>query len=221
MEAAGEVTGLGREQLADLAGQSERTRHLADVAVQAAADSFWPDTVRAIGRAFAAGLLATDEAQVDLRQHALEVMADLGRLHVNLLELLVKNEPDWTLEAIVAVPQRIPSYVDMYLGGERPDNPKVWSAGQRKWTVPQICAVRPQLQPVLLSLLGAPQQHGLAQQNDTSPDVLKQFGKDLAQQVNRQTGQAQRAGRQASITLRETTPRTWSRAGHRPSWGRR
>jgi hypothetical protein len=207
MEAAGEVTGLPPGQLADLAGRSERTRHLTDVAIQAATDTFWPPTVRAIGRAFAAGLLANDEAEVDLRQHALEVMADLDRLHVTLLELLVKYEPDIRHDGIRATLHRVPSYVNTFLGGDRPDNPKVWSVGRRKWTAPQIRAVRPKLQPVLPSLLGALQQHGLADQNDTVPDALKKLSDDLAQQVNRQAGQMQRGQQMEPITLQQPTIR--------------
>jgi hypothetical protein len=40
----------------------------------------------------AAGVIASDDA-VDVPQFALNVMEDLGRLHVSLLDLLVWYEP--------------------------------------------------------------------------------------------------------------------------------
>jgi hypothetical protein len=114
---------------------------------------------------------------MDLRQRVLGVMKDLDELHVILLELLVRYEPDVRHDGVLATPHRIPSYVNTYGGGDRPDNPKVWSTGRRKWTARLICAVRPPLQPVLPSLLGALQQHGLATENDRSPTWLSNSAK--------------------------------------------
>ncbi len=130
-----------------------------------------------------------------------------------MLELLVKYEPEWTKDGIVATPHRVPSYQDASLRGGGPDDPKMWSIGRRKWPDFRIVQVRPQLRPVLTSLLGTLQRHGLAAENDNTPDWLGQLGKDFVQQVNRQAGQM-RSGRQARpVTLREPTIRT---AG--PSW---
>jgi hypothetical protein len=83
----------------------------------------------------------------------------------------------------------------------------MWSAGRRAWAAWQIGAVRPQLQPVLPSLLGALQQHGLATANDRSPDTLKQLSDDLAKQVNRQAGQMQCGQQMKPITLQQPTIR--------------
>ena len=68
----------------------------------------------------------------------------------------------------------------------------------------QIVAARPQLRPVLTSLLGTLQRHGLAAENDSTPEALEQFGKVMTQQVNRQAGQNQR-GRQARPPTRRET----------------
>ena len=77
LETAAEATGLTQEQLADRAAQSEESRFLTNKAVQAAADTFWPAGVRAIGRAYAAGLLAKDKPVLDIRLRVLSIMQDL------------------------------------------------------------------------------------------------------------------------------------------------
>jgi hypothetical protein len=214
METAVKTAGLPPEQFAERAGESEQTRFLTEKAIQAAADTIWPDGVRAIGRALAAGLLAKDKPEMDIRQRVLGVMKDLDELHVSLLELLVRYEPEARHDGLLAIPHRFPSYVNTFLGGDRPDNPKVWSAGRRTWTTRQICVVRPQLQPVLTSLLGELRESGLAQGNDTAPDAIKQLSDNLTKQVNRQAGQMQRGPQMKPITLQQPTIRltepTWS-----------
>jgi hypothetical protein len=208
METAAETAGLPPEQFAERAGESEQTRFLTEKAIQAAADTIWPDGVRAIGRALAAGLLAKDKPVMDIRQRVLGVMKDLDELHVSLLQLLVRYEPEARHDGLLAIPHRIPSYVNTFLGGDRPDNPKVWSVGRRTWTTRQICVLRPQFQPVLTSLLGELRESGLAQENDTAPDAIKQLSDDLTKQVNRQAGQMKPITLQQS-TIRLTEP-TWS-----------
>jgi hypothetical protein len=141
-------------------------------------------------------------------------MEDLDEMHVSLLELLVKYEPDVQDHEYVATPHRIPSYQNTFLGGDRPDNPKVWSAGRRKWTTKQISAVRPHLQLVLGSLLGELRESGLVQENDTSPDTAKQLFDDLTKQVNRQAGQMDRGRRMKPITLQQPA----SIQAATPSW---
>lgn len=206
LSTAAEEIGCDDEQFGELIGSSETSRLQTGLAMDAAQRTAWPPKVYALGRVLAAGLIATDEAEVDVQDHALAAMADLERLHVILLELLVKYEPDWTGERIVAVPHGVPSYQAVTLG-DRPDDPKVWSIGRRKWTEHQIVAARPQLRPVLTSLLGTLQRHGLAAENDSAPEVLEQLSKDLVQQVNRQAGKMQRGRPATPITLRETKPR--------------
>src|SRR5262249_23252229 len=173
LSTAAEVTGYDDEQLGEAIGTSERTRLLTGLAMHAAQRTTWPPKVRALGRVLAAGLIASDEADVDVQQQALAAMTDLDRLHVILLDLLMRDEPDWTPGGAVATLHRVPSYVNTHLGGDSPDDPKVWSIGRRMWTRRQICLVRPKLRPVLTTLLGTLQRHGLTAQNDTAPAVLK------------------------------------------------
>jgi len=51
-------------------------------------------------------------------------MQDLDEMHIRLLDLLVRYEPDVKQQKLVAVPQRFPSYQNRFMGGDRPDNPK-------------------------------------------------------------------------------------------------
>ena len=213
LSTAAEEIGCDDEQLGELIGSSEASRLQTGLAMDAAQRTAWPPKVYALGRVLAAGLIATDETEVNVQDQALAAMADLERLHVILLELLVKYEPDWTNDGIVATPHRVPSYQDLFLGGGSPDNPKVWSIGRRKWPDRRIVAVRPQLRPVLTSLLGTLQRHGLAAENDSAPEGLEQLSKDLVQQVNRQAGQMQRGQQARPVTLREPTVRSVG-----PSW---
>ena len=138
LETAAETAGLTREQLANRAAESEQTRFLTDKAIQAAADTLWPAGVRAIGRAYAAGLLAKDKPVLDIRLRVLGIMEDLDEMHVRLLELLVRYEPEMRSDGVKAIPQRVPSYVNMGAASGDPDNPVGWSIGRRKWTIKQI-----------------------------------------------------------------------------------
>ena len=213
LSAAAEEIGCDDEQLDELIDSSETSRLQAGLAMDAAQRTAWPPKVYALGKALAAGLIATDMDEVNVQDQALAAMADLERLHVILLELLAKYEPDLTPDGIVATPHRMPSYQDAFLRGGSPDDPKIWSIGRRKWPDFRIVAVRPQLRPVLTSLLGTLQRHGLAAENDSAPEGLGQFGKDLVQQVNRHAGQVQRGRQPRPVTLREPTIRTPG-----PSW---
>lgn len=214
LETAAETAGLSQEQFTERAGESEQTRFLTEKALQAAADTIWPEGIRAIGRAYAAGLLAKDKPVMDVRQRVLGIMKDLDELHVSLLELLVRHEPYIEQNGVRAIPHRIPSYMNTYGGGDRPGNPKFWSIGRRKWTTRLICAVRPDLQSVLPSLLGELRESGLAQENEIVPDAIKRLSDDLMKQVNRQAGQMQRSKQNKPITLQQSTIRlpepTWS-----------
>lgn len=204
---AAEEVGCDDEQLGELIGSSETSKLQAGLAMDAAQRTAWPPKVYALGRALAAGLIAADLDEVNIQDQALAAMTDLERLHVILLELLVRCEPRSTMEGPAAEPHLLPSYLDVFLGGGDADNPKMWSIGRRKWTARQIIEARPQLRPVLTSLLGTLERHGLAAENDTAPDGLAQLSKDLAKQVNQHAGKMQRSRQARPLTLREATVR--------------
>ena len=138
-------------------------------------------------------------------------------MHVRLLDLLVRHEPDVKQQKLVAIPQRFPSYQNTFLGGDRPDNPKVWSAGRRVWTTRAISIVMPEIEQVLPSLLGELRESGLAQENDTAPQGIEQLGKKVLEQVNRQAGQMKRGQQMKPIAtssvmpnMRQLSEPTWS-----------
>jgi hypothetical protein len=213
MDSARETAGCTDAELEERLLRSEGKRLFNITAINAAAATAWPQKVVALGRVLAAGLIAEDEAAIDVEELALAAMTDMEKPHVVLLDLLVRFEPEaemgigWT-----AVPQAIPSYLSDFVGG---GGPLHWRPCRRVWTAAQIFEVRPQLRPVVTSLLGTLERHGLARLNDSGPAVAKQLGEDLAKQVNKQAGQAQRGQRPAPVTLRPPSsmreiPPSWS-----------
>jgi hypothetical protein len=179
LKTAADTADLPPEELAKRADASEESRFLTDRAIQASADTIWPESVRAIGRAYATGLLANDKPSLNIRLRVLGIMKDLDELHVGLLGLLVRSVPQQRPGGPTAVPYVGSSYVNTH-GGDGPGIPKAWSAGPRKWTIREITATMPHIQPVLSSLLGELRGKGLAQDNDTAPDAIKRFTESLS-----------------------------------------
>jgi hypothetical protein len=90
-EAAAFSAGFGPEELVQRMGRSQRTRLLTVTAAESAAKTAWPHKVRALGRVLADGLIADDEAQIDIVELALTAMTDLERPHVIVLDLLTNH----------------------------------------------------------------------------------------------------------------------------------
>ena len=87
-ETAATTAALGPEDFGERIGKSPTTRLLTATAAEGAAKTAWPPKVRALGRVLAGGLIADDEARIDLVQLALTAMVDLERPHVMLLDLV-------------------------------------------------------------------------------------------------------------------------------------
>jgi hypothetical protein len=104
LSTAAQVTGCDDEQFGDMIGASERTRLLTGLAMHAAERTAWPPKVQALGRVLAAGLIADGDA-VDVPEFALNAMVELDRLHVSLLDLLVRYRPERRIQdEYIAVP---------------------------------------------------------------------------------------------------------------------
>lgn len=173
LRSAAEAAEAGPEELAGLIGKSEQTRLLTATAMAGASRTAWPPQVAALGRALADGLIAADTAQPNIADLVLPAMAEMERLHVSLLELLVR----WVPETVAGRPVRTQVYRDSrtHAGDE-------WRADQRIWSARLIGEVRPPLLPVLTGLIGTLQRHGLAVQHDDTASVLANYSKqfDLA-----------------------------------------
>src|SRR5439155_849252 len=136
---------------------------------------------------------------VNVPQFALDAMADLGRLHVSLLELLVRYEPTWTGDGYEARPHR-----------NMPEL-REWVADKRIWLAPVITAIRPQLQPVFTSVAGTLVRHGLAEQTDRTPEALERLGRQSYLQAAATESRRPRATPPALWSPRERrVERSWS-----------
>lgn len=168
LETAADEAGWGAEVLADRIAISEQAQLQTAIAMSAAERTTWPPQIKALGKVLADGLMAEGDA-IDLPQFALDAMTELGRLHVSLLELLVRYEPGIAPDGTSPRP-----YVAA--GGG-------WMAGRRSWTARAAVQHRPQLRPVLSSVVGTLVRHGLAEQTDRTPEAMQQLVTDLGMQV--------------------------------------
>jgi len=133
--------GWSAQELGRKAGRSQATRLLTGTAADAAAKTAWPPKVIALGRVLAQGLIAADDAAVDVPAYMLAAMTEMERLHISLLELLVRSEPEaeWQV-GWKAIPHRIPSSVSQFVAG---GGPLFWSPGRRIWTAGQSVTRNP------------------------------------------------------------------------------
>ena len=154
LETAADEGGWDAEELADRIASSEQAQLQTAIAVSAAERTTWPPQIKALGKVLADGLMAEGDA-IDLPQFALDAMTELGRLHVSLLELLVRYEPGIAPDGTSPRP-----YVAA--GGG-------WMAGRRSWAARATVQHRPQLRSVLSSVVGTLVRHGLAEQTDRTP----------------------------------------------------
>jgi hypothetical protein len=162
-EAAAITAGLSAGELGERMGRSHRTRLLTATAAEGAAKTAWPRKVCALGRVLADGLIADDEAKIDIVQLAMTAMTDLERPHVMVLDLLanygvinVEEDPargipfrfeikparDVDRDADVGDPNWIPDWRDR-----------------------EILIARPQLDQAYLSIMATLQRHALIGQN--------------------------------------------------------
>jgi hypothetical protein len=170
---AAEATGKDQGEFADMIGQSDHTVLLTARAMAGAAGTAWPDKVYALGRALADGLMAEPD-DVNVADLVIPAMTDMERPHLNLLDLLIHWEPEQTgPEEWRATPYTKPA---------RP-TPR----GRLPWTLPRIVSVRPALEPVLSSLIGTLERHGLAVQNDNVAEAIENYSRANEEDIKRRT----------------------------------
>jgi hypothetical protein len=131
--------GSDPEELERLVLTSDQSRLQAGIALSAAARITWPPKVRALGRALAAGLMATDDARINTEPLIMAALADIEFPQASLLELLTCHWPRFTKGGGLTAERLI----------SRPsDEGAPWVAGQRIWLPADIGRIRPALRPV-------------------------------------------------------------------------
>lgn len=168
------------DQLGDMISKSERTRLLTITAMDGAVKTAWPPRVAAIGRALAAGLIATDDTMVDVELMALGAMADMDAMHVSLLELFVCwMPPPHTGSREIRKYEGPPAFSAELPNLEPPE---------RRWNTTQMCGARPQLRPVITSLIGTLERHGLVVEIDNTIQAMERFSEATPKDVAARTG---------------------------------
>jgi hypothetical protein len=135
-------------------------------------------------------------------------LADLEAPHVSLLELVVVRCPRWGDGGEVIA--------ERWVRRDYPDGwEDRWTAGARVWTTPHAGRARPNLAPVLPSLWGTLQRHGLVAQNDNLPKALKDFTEALEKEQRRKARSHGQATPQGIAVPNQTTRR---RVAPETSW---
>ena len=115
------------------------------------------------------GLLAEDDAQIDVEQMIIAAIADIEGPQLSLLNLLVSYEP-----RIVYGRGQDGGLVDVPAYSYSISQDGKWEVGSRVWSARQIGEARRRLVPVLSSLLGTMQRHGLAVQTISTGLAIEQ-----------------------------------------------
>lgn len=208
LESTAEASKCNAEELADRISNSERTRLLTATAMASAINTAWPPKVRALGKALADGLIATDEAEANISDLLIPAMTDMERPHLSVLELLVRWVPypsEGNLERPIEH-QEFPIHAIRSGPSAGDFTTSGWTIGQRKWTAYQIEQARPALRPVLTALLGTLQRHGLVEQYDDTPGILARFSERIRDESSRngiRAGQRITAGSLLPPTISE------------------
>ena len=168
LASAVEAAQLSEEEFERLVSSTDRTRLLAGVALSAANRTTFEGKLRALGYSLACGLLASDNTAIDMEQLVLASINDIEGPQLCLLDLIVGFEPPGDNE-LHPRPVLIPDYsysMPLYGG---------WYWGDREWSESQICIARPRLAPILESLIGTLERHGLVRWDDNSEETLEKL----------------------------------------------
>lgn len=207
--------GIPPEELGERINASERTQLLTGSALSGAGRTAWEDKLRTLGRSLASGLLAGDDAKIDVEQMIIAAITDIEGPQLAMLELLVAWRPGRNVaEPQVAGPFDLPK--DSH-GRPLDGN---WDVAWREWSREQIAHARPSLAPLAPSLLGTLQRHGLAVQNDMTGEALEKYGRELEIKQGEQYAREGRGGafRPSSVARVPNPARlvpepTWSPTG--------
>jgi hypothetical protein len=173
VESACESSNRSAQDLFALISESPKTRLLFNQALRAATETAWEGKIRALGRAMVQGLVSSDQAVIDTTEKIERAIADINQPELCLLEFLTCYAPRGLGKDAIPIRVNVPEY-----GLSVKPEPS-WSAGHRKWTAEQIERRRPRLRPVMQSLFGTLERHGLIKWNSNSDDNLHKLLEEL------------------------------------------
>jgi len=151
--------GIPEDDMRERISASDRTQLLTGFALSAATRTAWEDKLRTLGRSLASGLLTEDNAKIDTEQMIIAAIADIEAPQLVLLELLVCWQPLHKISPFPDRPLDIPEY--SYRKSYDIRDSDGWNPRERKWSAGSMAVFRPNLAPILPSILGGLQRHGL------------------------------------------------------------
>jgi hypothetical protein len=196
LAAAHEAMDVDAAEMERRISSSDESRLETGIALSAASRTTWPPKVIALGRALAAGLVATDDARIDTYPLVVAALAEIEFPQASLLELLVCYWPRTTKDGLVIEPFTALA-----------DTP--WAVGQRVWQPRDIVLARPTLRPVLPSLLGTLQRHGLIAQSDNPGDPFGRTGRTMQQEFLNDLASKQGSGPNLGSVEGYAPPGSW------------
>jgi len=190
---------------------SERSQLLTAFALNAATRTAWEEKVHTLGGSLASGLLAEDNAKIDTEQMIIAAITDIEGPQLAMLELMVAWRPRRNVaEPFISGPLNLPE--DSHW---RPYD-DLWDIAWREWPRELIAHARPNLAPLVPTLLGTLQRHGLVVQNDKTGEAIEKYAQALEKELGEQYAREGRAGafRPSSV------PRVLNPAGlaPEPTW---
>ncbi|MFT4264834.1 MAG: hypothetical protein QM572_15725 [Nocardioides sp.] len=153
----------------DRASATEQTRLLTATAMDGAVRTAWGPKVRALGRALADGL-ADDGARVDEEQLIIGALVDVEVPHAHVLDLLVTKK--WSYVPNDAPPPDIRWVACELAERERP--PRRYP----EWRPHELSSALPNVAPIVPTILGTLQRHGLATPRYDISEALDGFASD-------------------------------------------
>jgi len=203
IDAAAEAANRTAEEVFTLASESPKTRILFMKALDAATNTAWDHKVRTLGRAMVQGLVASDETVIDMAGMISAAIADIDEPTLALLELLVAYDPT------ITVADREPTIIEdvRTYSHESPYGQGSWQVRGRKWSEYAIGRWRPRLTPVLRSLFGTLERHGLIEWdsniNETLDTLARALRSDTQQRI---AGQSRGQRSPANLQWRPSVP---------------
>jgi hypothetical protein len=193
IDSAAETGAMSVEELLARAAQSPKTRRLFMNVVDAAIEAEEDYAVRTLGSALVSGLIATDNTVFDVNKKIVSAVRDIGEAELCLLDFIVAYEPPRLAGDTGPNKVELPDYShSFHLEGK-------WNVGYRQWTRSRVQYYRPRLDPVLESLFGTLERHGLVRWDSNTEETLMKLNQALQKDASKRAVQRERGIRTAPI----------------------